>query len=431
MATIVTRSGKGSPLTNTEVDANFTNLNTDKAELSGATFTGEIVAPSLDISGNIDVDGTTNLDVVDIDGAVDMASTLQVDGSITSSDEMTITKAVDDQLTLAYNASNSTSYGYFSIVNNNLGNEFSIHTGGGKTLKLDANKDITFYAANGTTPSFVYDESLGLTINESGADRDFRVESDGQAHMLFVDGGNDAVGIGLSGPTEPLTILAKEIGGGGGAIGLWNYNSSQKYNIQTGISGVNNTDFVIRDDTNSADRFRIASDGAATFTGAVTANAGISVDNITIDGNEIDVGSGDLTLDVAGDIILDADGGVVYLNDGGVGFGQLVKNSNDFRIFNPISDGDIVFRGNDAGSVITALSLDMSAAGAATFNAGATFGSHTRVNGDFSVSAASGEDRFAILPQSAGSGTIVFSGNAGLTAYEPLIVLDSSAQVLM
>jgi len=38
MATIVTRAGKGSPLTNTEVDANFTNLNTDKAELSGAAF---------------------------------------------------------------------------------------------------------------------------------------------------------------------------------------------------------------------------------------------------------------------------------------------------------------------------------------------------------------------------------------------------------
>ena len=30
MSTIVTRSGKGSPLTNTEVDSNFTNLNTDK-----------------------------------------------------------------------------------------------------------------------------------------------------------------------------------------------------------------------------------------------------------------------------------------------------------------------------------------------------------------------------------------------------------------
>ena len=42
MATITTRAGKGSPLTNTEVDDNFTNLNTDKAELSGATFTGNV-----------------------------------------------------------------------------------------------------------------------------------------------------------------------------------------------------------------------------------------------------------------------------------------------------------------------------------------------------------------------------------------------------
>ena len=30
MSTLTTRSGKGSPLTNTEVDSNFTNLNTDK-----------------------------------------------------------------------------------------------------------------------------------------------------------------------------------------------------------------------------------------------------------------------------------------------------------------------------------------------------------------------------------------------------------------
>ena len=39
---------------------------------------------SLTVSGNIDVDGTTNLDVVDIDGAVDMASTLTVTGEITA-----------------------------------------------------------------------------------------------------------------------------------------------------------------------------------------------------------------------------------------------------------------------------------------------------------------------------------------------------------
>lgn len=42
MATIVTRSGKGSALTHAEVDANFNNLNTEKIERTGSiAFTGK------------------------------------------------------------------------------------------------------------------------------------------------------------------------------------------------------------------------------------------------------------------------------------------------------------------------------------------------------------------------------------------------------
>jgi hypothetical protein len=40
MSTIVTRSGKGSPLSHVEVDANFTNLDTDKVEKTAAAITG-------------------------------------------------------------------------------------------------------------------------------------------------------------------------------------------------------------------------------------------------------------------------------------------------------------------------------------------------------------------------------------------------------
>jgi hypothetical protein len=44
MATITTRSGKGSPLTNAEVDANFTNLNSDKVETSTiSTFGASLI----------------------------------------------------------------------------------------------------------------------------------------------------------------------------------------------------------------------------------------------------------------------------------------------------------------------------------------------------------------------------------------------------
>jgi len=49
---------------------------------SNITSTGVGSFGSLDISGDIDVDGTTNLDVVDIDGAVDMASDLIVAGRV-------------------------------------------------------------------------------------------------------------------------------------------------------------------------------------------------------------------------------------------------------------------------------------------------------------------------------------------------------------
>jgi hypothetical protein len=44
------------------------------------------------------------------------------------------------------------------------------------------------------------------TFNEGGIDRDFRVESDGNTHMLFVDGGTNHVGIGTSSPQHPLSI---------------------------------------------------------------------------------------------------------------------------------------------------------------------------------------------------------------------------------
>ena len=83
---------------------------------------------------------------------------------------------------------------------------------------------------------------------------------------------------------------------------------------------------------------------------------------------------GDLTFDVAGDIILDADDGDVILKDGGTEIGRFANASSDLVIKSAVSDKDMLLKGNDGGSEITALTLDMSAAGAAAFNSGATFG---------------------------------------------------------
>ena len=66
-----------------------------------STFSGEIAAASLDISGNIDVDGTTNLDIVDIDGAVsiDAATTIGTDNKIQFRDTgLYINSSADGQL---------------------------------------------------------------------------------------------------------------------------------------------------------------------------------------------------------------------------------------------------------------------------------------------------------------------------------------------
>ena len=108
--------------------------------------------------------------------------------------------------------------------------------------------------------------------------------------------------------------------------------------------------------------------GTLGVTGVVTANAGVVVDNFTLDGTTLALSSGDFTVDVAGDIILDADGGDIRFKDGGVAIAVLGNSSSDFFIGTSVQDKDILFKGNDGGSTITALSLDMSDAGAAIFS---------------------------------------------------------------
>jgi len=82
----------------------------------------------------------------------------------------------------------------------------------------------------------------------------------------------------------------------------------------------------------------------------------------------------DFTLDVGGDLNLDADGGDVNLKDGGTAIGRLGLENGDLNIASAQQDYDIRLKGNDGGSVITALHLDMSEAGFATFNDGGVFG---------------------------------------------------------
>jgi len=129
---------------------------------------------------------------------------------------------------------------------------------------------------------------------------------------------------------------------------------------------LNVVDLLVDDDLTVTDDVAIG--GTLGVTGVVTANAGVVVDNFTLDGTTLALSSGDFTVDVAGDIILDADGGEIRFKDAGAEIGVISNNGTNLKIQSSVSDKDIQFFGNDDGTPITALGLDMSDVGSAYFS---------------------------------------------------------------
>ena len=110
----------------------------------------------------------------------------------------------------------------------------------------------------------------------------------------------------------------------------------------------------------------VAANGALAIatTDAAAAAANIS---ITADGT-FTAAATTITLDSAGAIVLDADGGVIQFKDGGTTIGSITNSSSDLVIKSNVQDKDILLQGDDGGTGITALTLDMSAGGNALFS---------------------------------------------------------------
>jgi len=114
-------------------------------------------------------------------------------------------------------------------------------------------------------------------------------------------------------------------------------------------------------------RLDMSDAGRATFNGSVDIGGGL----ITR--------TGDLTFDVSGDIILDAAGENVIFKQSGTERGQIDMGSANFTLRASTSDKDMIFRVNDGGTEIVALTIDASEAGAATFNNNVTAYSDERL----------------------------------------------------
>jgi len=82
--------------------------------------------------------------------------------------------------------------------------------------------------------------------------------------------------------------------------------------------------------------------------------------------------SNHLTIDAVGDIILDADNADVKLQDGGTEFGRISRVTSDLVIKSMGDNNDILFKGLDSSTTITALQLDMSEGGNAIFSGNVT-----------------------------------------------------------
>jgi hypothetical protein len=151
--------------------------------------------------------------------------------------------------------------------------------------------------------------------------------------------------------------------------------ASFNHDIKVGSGGIvmsdtfnnqaNNANVIYRSGSttvvgNNATALVVADSGTTSFGGVVTANAGVVVDNFTLDGTTLALSSGHFTLDVAGDINLDSDSGYVLFKDAGVEHARIFQNnSGDVNISSQISDKDMKFKGNDGRQS----QIDMSAAG--------------------------------------------------------------------
>jgi hypothetical protein len=190
----------------------------------------------------------------------------------------------------------------------------------------------------------------------------------------------------------------------------------------------------ISDDQVTADKLAnsINTDIATGVTGNTTANAalpkagGTMTGALAMNANAI-TSTGDLTLDVATNIVLDADGGGIYFKDGGTTVGFLQNDGGDFRLVTSASDKDFKILGNDGGSTITALSLDMSNGGRANFN------NDIGLNDDRGIRLGSDDDSVIYndgsnlyIKNSTSNHDIIFQGNDDGSAITAL-TLDMSA----
>ena len=300
-----------------------------------------------------------------------------------------------------------------------------------------AGTDVTFYSAT-AGDNFTWDASAKKLIITGTDNTDAFAVADGDATFaddvtiggdLTVNGTTTTINSTITTYSDVLVKLgqgttaspAVDLGfiftrGNGSASDianramLWDESADQFVFAFTNDEAGTTTGNVDIDDYADLRVGAITADDASTFTSKITADAGIDIDNINIDGTTIALSTGDLTLDVAGDIVLDADGDDVSLQAGGsypLTFTQ--SASGVWVLKNTTSDKGFTIAGNDGGSNVNALVFDMSDAGKATFSGDVVVTGDVTISGD-DLTMATNTSGAALIGDGTNFNPVVISG---------------------
>jgi len=354
------------------------------------------------IAGNLQVDGTTttiNSTTVAIDDLNFSIATDAADSAAANGAGITIGGA---SATLLYTHA-TTSWDMNKHFNVTGGKVTIVPNSGAydqlkiaSNLTADTDKQAGIYTENkvGNNTSIIQYacNTGGNTVYYGSADGNYRGLT---AHRFYVNASPTAT----SGHTQALLIagnthatFAGYIGTGGHTpdVGLEVYGTSNTAakikitntattpdNIWSIHAAYNAQDLIFTGDSQTV--LTMHDSGNATFAGAVSLTGGAL--SISGDGSNAatltETSAGILTIatvddfivDAEGDITFDANGGDIRLKDGGTQWASIYTGGGGTHMYieSAISDKDIIFKGNDGGSAITALTLDMSAGGNATF----------------------------------------------------------------
>ena len=285
------------------------------ASVSGTTaLTG-----NADFNGDLDVDGTTNLDTTNVVGA------LTVTGDVTLNDGSPNLRLNDTDtsrfIDILYGTRNAT---------------FRNTMASGEDMDTVAPEIIFQTQDDGETREHFRMNKSEAVFNEGSVDLDFRVESNGNANMLFIDGGNDTVGIGKSSNSSGVQLQTsgnvRVEGLLYGADGSASGPSIRFFNAASGLyhPGSDALGFV----ASGSEAMRIDSSGNVMMgtTDTVPSNNGASGDAgaaISPDGVFRAARSGNVSLDINR---MDSDGDIITLRKDGTSIGTIGTEGGDLTI---------------------------------------------------------------------------------------------------